>query len=57
MNKGKKIMAGLLGVVAVELAVLDYAAYRLMKDGVTIEVSEEEIAAAGAVAMEDMYNE
>ena len=50
-------MAGLLGVVAVELAVLDYAAYRLMKDGVTIEVSEEEIVAAGAVAMEDMSNE
>lgn len=57
MKKSQKIMAGLLGVVAVELAVLDYAAYRLMKDGVTIEVSEEEIAAAGVAAMEDMSNE
>lgn len=54
MNKGKKVIAGLLGAVVAELAVLDYAAWRLMKDGVTIEVSGEELQQAGEAAMEDM---
>ena len=57
MNRGTKVLAGLLSVVAVELAVLDYAAYRMMHDGVTIEVSTDELEAAAMAAMEDMKNE
>lgn len=57
MNKSQKVIAGLLGVVSVELAVLDYAAYRMMHDGVTIEVSTDELEAAATAAMEDMKNE
>lgn len=58
MNKGQKVLAGLLGVVAVELAVLDYAACELMRNGVTIELdSEEKMEEAMNVALEDMIEE
>lgn len=54
MNKGQKIIAGLLGVVADELAVLDYAAWMTLKNGVTIEVTSEELQAAAEAAATDM---
>lgn len=54
MNKGQKVIAGLLGVVVAELAVLDYAAMELMRNGVTIELDSEE---AMNVALEDMIEE
>ena len=54
MNKGQKIIAGLLGVVAAELAVLDYAAWMTLKNGVTIEVTPEELSAAAESAQADM---
>lgn len=57
MNKGEKIITALLGVVAVELAVLDYAAWTAVNEGVTIEVSSEELATAGAQALIDMEGE
>lgn len=58
MNRGQKVLAGLLGVVAVELAVLDYAAMELMRNGVTIELdSEEKMEEAMNVALEDMIEE
>lgn len=57
MNKGQKVIAGLLGVVAVELAVLDYAAWTAMSNGVVVEVSAEELANAGAQALMDMEGE
>ena len=58
MNKGQKIVAGLLGVVVAELAVLDYAAMELMRNGVTIELdSEEKMEEAMNVALEDMIEE
>lgn len=58
MNKGQKVLAGLLGVVAVELAVLDYAAWMMLENGVTIELdSEEKMEEAMNVALEDMIEE
>ena len=54
MNKGQKVLAGLLGVVAAELAVLDYAAWMTLKNGVTIEVTSEELQAAAEAAQADM---
>lgn len=57
MNKGQKVIAGLLGAVVAELAVLDYAAWRMLHDGVTIEVSSEELQQAGEAALEDMEEE
>lgn len=54
MNKGQKVLAGLLGVVAAELAVLDYAAWMTLKNGVTIEVTSEELSAAAEAAQADM---
>lgn len=54
MNKGQKVLAGLLGVVAAELAVLDYAAFLAVKNGVTIEVTSEELQAAAEAAATDM---
>ena len=57
MNKGQKVVAGLLRLVAVELAVLDYAAVELLRKGVVIEVSQDELVEAGEKAMEDMSDE
>lgn len=54
MNRGQKVLAGLLGVVAAELAVLDYAAWMTLKNGVTIEVTSEELQAAAEAAATDM---
>lgn len=57
MERGKKIAVGLLGLIAAELAVLDYAAVALLNKGVFIEVSQEEFVEAGEKAMEDMSDE
>ena len=54
MNKGQRVLAGLLGVVAAELAVLDYSAWMMLKNGVTIEVTSEELQAAAESAQADM---
>lgn len=53
----KDIKRGLLGVVIVaELAVLDYCAIQLMKNGLEVEVSQTELIEAGEQAMLDMNN-
>ena len=53
-NLGRAIAAG---VVIAELALLDYAAIQLVRNGVVIEVTAEELDAARAAAMEDMSDE
>ena len=54
-EKRTKIARGLLGAVLVaELAVLDYCAIQLMRNGIEIEVSQEELVVAGAQALIDM---
>ena len=53
MNKGQKVVAGLLGLVAAELAVLDYAAVVFLQNGVVVEVSKDELVEAGEAAVED----
>ena len=57
MDKKKVVKAVATAVVIAELAVLDYAAWRLMKDGVTIEISQEELNEAEEAAMADMAGE
>jgi len=57
MERGKKIAVGLLGLIAAELAVLDYAAVELLRKGVVIEVSREELEEAGEKAVEDMSDD
>ena len=57
MNNGQKVLAVLLGSVVAELAVLDYAAWRMLHDGVTVDVSYEELQQAGEAALEDMEEE
>lgn len=57
MNKGQKVLAGLLGVVAVELAVVDFAAVMLLMNGVTIEVTADELKAAEEVFETDLAAE
>ena len=59
MNEKKtKIARGLLGAVLVaELAVLDYCAVQLMRNGIEVEVSQEELVEAGEQAMMDMEGE
>lgn len=54
MNKKDIAKAVATAVVIAELAVLDYAAWRMMKDGVTIEISQEELEKAEEAAMADM---
>lgn len=53
----KKIAVGLLGLIAAELAALDYAAVELLRKGVVIEVSQDELVEAGEKAVEDMSDE
>lgn len=54
----KDIKRGLLGAVIVaELAVLDYCAIQLMKNGLEVEVSQAELVEAGEQAMIDMEGE
>lgn len=43
MNKKQVAKAVATAVVIAELAVLDYAAWRMMRDGVSIEISQEEL--------------
>lgn len=54
----KDIKRGLLGAVIVaELAVLDYCAIQLMKNGLEVEVSQTELIEAGEQAINDMEGE
>lgn len=54
----KDIKRGLLGAVIVaELAVLDYCAIQMMRNGFEVEVSEAELIEAGEQAMIDMEGE
>lgn len=51
----KQVKRGLLGAVLVaELAVLDYCAIQLMKNGLEVEVSQAELVEAGEQAINDM---
>lgn len=53
----KDIKRGLLGAVIVaELAVLDYCAIQLMRNGIEVEVTQAELVEAGEQAMLDMNN-
>lgn len=54
MDKRKTKMAVVAGVIIAELAVLDYAAWTVMNNGVVVEVSAEELTEAAEVAMHDM---
>lgn len=54
----KDVRRGLLGAVIVaELAVLDYCAIQLMKNGLEVEVSQTELIEAGEQAINDMEGE
>ena len=54
----KDVKRGLLGAVLVaELAVLDYCAIQLMKNGLEVEVTQAELVEAGEQAMLDMEGE
>lgn len=54
----KQVKRGLLGAVIVaELAVLDYCAVQLMRNGIEVEVSQTELIEAGEQAMIDMEGE
>ena len=54
----KDIKRGLLGAVIVaELAVLDYCAIQLMKNGLEVEVTQAELVEAGEQATIDMEGE
>ena len=57
MNKKQVVKAVATAVVIAELAVLDYAAWRLMKDGISIEISTEELTEAEEAAAADMAGE
>lgn len=58
MNKGQKMVIGLLGAIVAELAVLDVAVFKMLKNGVEVEISTEELIRdmeeAEEVAEEDM---
>lgn len=54
MDKKRIAKAVVAGVIVAELAVLDYAAWTLMKNGVSVEVSSEELTDAAEVAVHDM---
>lgn len=57
MDKKKTRKAVVAGIIIAELAVLDYCAYRLMRGGVAVEISTEELQNAAAVARQDMRKE
>lgn len=46
MNKGQAVLAGLLGVVVAELAVIDWAVVEYMRNGATMEVNLTELEGA-----------
>lgn len=58
MNKGQKVVIGLLGAIVAELAVADIAIMKMMRNGVEVEISTEELIKdmeeAEEVAEEDM---
>ena len=54
MDKRSVAKAVATGVIIAELAVLDYAAWTLMRNGVSVEVSSEELTDAAEVAVHDM---
>lgn len=57
MNKAQKVLAGLLGVVVAELAVVDYAAMEFLRNGLQMEVDLTELEEAEKAAEEDMESE
>lgn len=57
MNKGQKVIAGLLGVVVAELAVLDYAAVMSVRNGMQVEITVDDLQAARAAFEEDLTEE
>lgn len=57
MNKKQKLCAVATGVVIAQLAVLDYAAIKVLRNGFSVEVNVEELKAAEAVAEADMVDE
>ena len=57
MNRAQKVLAGLLGVVVAELAVVDYAAMEFLRNGFQMEVDLTELEKAEKVAEEDMESE
>jgi hypothetical protein len=57
MNKAQKTLAGLLGVVIAELAVVDYAAMEFLRNGFQMEVDLTELEKAEKVVEEDMAAE
>jgi len=58
MNKGQKVVIGLLSAIVAELAVADIAIMKMMRNGVEVEISAEELIKdmenAEEVAEEDM---
>ena len=58
MNKGQKVVIGLLGAIVAELAVADIAIMKMIRNGVEVEISTEELIkdmeSAEEVAEEDM---
>jgi len=57
MDKKKVGKVVLAGIIVAELAMLDYCAWRVMRDGVVIEVTAEELSAASEAARMDMEGE
>ena len=54
----KQVKRGLLGAIIVaELAVLDYCAIQMMRNGIAVEVSQSELVEAGEQAISDMEGE
>lgn len=54
MDRRSVAKAVVTGVIVAELAVLDYAAWTMMRNGVSVEVSSEELTDAAEVAVHDM---
>lgn len=52
-----KTVIGLLGLIAIELAVLDYVALQASMNGLEVEVTQQELMEAEEQAMEDIENE
>ena len=57
MNKKELAKAIAAGVVIAELAVLDYAAVELLRNGVTIEVEQSEVERAGELVESELEAE
>lgn len=52
-----KTVIGLLGLIAIELAVLDYVALQASMNGLEVEVTQQELTDAEEQAMVDIENE